>query len=326
VAKLNIPDGLKLFGANIVPKASDVIPDPNRAWVTFYTNWDWSGWVKPQVDYLLGNGVGANCIRVIGGQEGILSSLYSQSSYDDKILQLADYVTSQGAYFFACTGGIQTDLMNAIGGGLTPSQLAACQSITLKKLEKLNRIIGVDLIQEAQGGSIGNDYLIAVINAVKAAGVILPLTYSASCVNTSVGVPIPGPRGEDWLIQASSGGMGRFIDFIDVHLYFRTLDVTFWNQFYSAFPQHDIIIGEFGDHLGSGTASQIAWYQRFLAMGAAQDSRVRGALCWAATDQNTLTSERWGVYSDVWAARTHMLDELRKYTYGSLLKNNGAVR
>lgn len=327
MGKLNIPDGLKLFGANIVPTAADVAPASGQlAWVNMMLNWNWAGWVKPQIDYLMGTGIGANCIRMIGAQDGIVTSAFSQNFHDDKILQVADYVTSQGGYYFACTGGTQSGLITAIGAGLQAEQLAEVQATTLKKVQRLPRIIGADLIQESQGGSIGSGYLIRCLNEVKRQGVTLPLTYSSSCVNTALNTPVIGPRGEDWLLSPTYGMMQQYFDFISVHLYFRTLDSTWFDQFYSAAPSQDIVIGEFGLNLAAGVSNQVNDYTRWLDMGNAPNPRIRGALAWACSDQAVADAERWGVYSETFSPRGWMLDTFRKYTFGSVAKCNAAIR
>lgn len=329
MARLRMPDGRRLFGANIVPPAADVIPaSGQQAWSNLLLNWPtrWPTWIKPQVDYLAGNAVGANCIRMIGAQEGVVNSLFSQDYHDSCIEQLASYCRSLGVHYFLCTGGIQTGLTTAIGSGLTPQQLAAVQATTIRRLSQLDNVVGVDLIQEAQSGSIGNSFLIANIAEVRRLGVTLPLTMSASCVNTAPGTPQPGPQGESWLLNVPDGRMAQYMDFLSLHVYFRALDPSWLDQFVSAFPDLDVIIGEFGRSFADGASLQASDYQRWLSIGSAPARQVRGAICWAASDQNTVSSERWGVYSDTFAARSWMLDVLRQYTGGSVVKNNNARR
>ena len=329
MARLRMPDNRRLFGANIVPTAADVAPAAGQqAWINMFLNWDWDGWVKPQVDYLCGNGIGANCLRMIGSQEGVITGRFSQDYHDSRLEQLITYCRSLGVHYFLCTGGVQQPLVDTLAAGwLTPQLLARVQATTINRVGVYDNVIGCDLLQEAQGGTFGNSFLIPMVSEVRRlTNNLLPLTCSASMVNTSAGVPIPGPTGENWLLNAGDGRMAQYFDFISGHLYFRALDNTWFDQFTSAFPNHDILIGEFGQNLGGGVTAQVNDYSRYLSMGNAPIRQVRGALCWAASDQSVSAAEQWGVYSATFAARPWMLDVLRQYTLGSVVKGNTARR
>jgi hypothetical protein len=327
-----------LFGANIVPTAADVAPSGGQlAWTNLFLNWAsrWPNWVKPQIDHLAGNGIGANCIRMIGAQEGVVNSLFTQSYHDACMEQMVQYCSSLGVSVFMCTGGTQAGLVSAIGGGLTPAQLAAIQATTIRRVGAYDNVIGCDLIQESQSGNIGNSFIRPMAQAVRSAVPWMPITCSASVVNTATGVPAPGPRGEDWLLGISDGPILPWFDFISIHCYFRAINATFWDQFFAAAPDYDVIIGEFGRALSTGPVDppteatrllQASDFARWLEMGNAPDRRVRGALLWACTDQNTNNNERWGAYSDVFAARPWVLDVVKRYTGGSVARANFAFK
>jgi hypothetical protein len=330
MAKLRIPDGRRLFGANIIPTQADVAPAAGQlAWSNLFLNWDarWPVWIKPQVDYLVGNNVGANCLRMIGGLDGVAAGLYTQSYHDDKLEQLVSYVDSLGAHFFLCGSGTQSQLVTAIGGGLTGAQYGTMQGTTITRMQKYRGVIGADLIQESQGGSIGNSFLIPMLQAARDRGATIPLTCSAA-VATS--------QGENWLLGITQGAILQAFDFISIHCYFRAIDATFWDQFFAAAPDYDVIIGEFGRALSAGAATpsdpvskalQVSDFTRWMEMGNATDRRVRGALLWACSDQRTDdNTERWGVYDENFVPRPWMLDVVKRYTLGSLAKNNQAIR
>ena len=330
MARLRVPNGRRLFGANIVPTEVDVAPaSGQQAWSNLFLNWDarWTNWIKPQVDYLVGNAVGANCIRMIGGLDGVAAGLYSQSYHDDKLEQLVSYVDSLGAHFFLCGSGTQSQLVTAINQGLTATQFGRMQGTTITRMQKYSGVIGADLIQEAQGGSIGNSFLIPMIQEARTRGATIPLTCSAA-VATSLG--------EEWLLGVTQGPILQAFDFISIHTYFRAIDASFWNQFFTAAPDYDVIIGEFGRALSAGVSTpsdsvskalQVSDFDRWLEMGNAPDSRVRGALLWAASDQRTTDNrERWGAYDENFIPRHWMLDVVKKYTFGSVLRNNFARR
>jgi hypothetical protein len=199
-------------------------------------------------------------------------------------------------------------------------------------MQRYPMVVGCDLIQESQGGTIGNAFLIPMMQAARDKGATIPLTCSASVVNTAFGVPIPDqPRGEDWLLGLTQGPILPSFDFISIHCYLRAIDATFWNQFFAAAPTYDVIIGEFGRALSAGVATppdaisralQVSDYTRWMVMGNAPDPRVRGALSWAASDQRTDdNTERWGSYDENFVPRPWMLDTLKQFTFSSAIKN-----
>lgn len=330
MAKLRIPDGRRLFGTNIIPTQADVAPASGQlAWSNLFLNWDarWPAWIKPQVDFMCGNGIGANCIRMIGGLDGVAAGLYSQSYHDDKLEQLVSYCDSLGVHFFVVGSGTQNQLVSAIRGGLTAAQYGAMQGTMIARMQRYPNVIGADLIQESQGGSIGNAFLIPMIKAARDRGASVPLTCSAA-VATSLG--------ENWLLGLTQGPILPSFDFISIHCYFRAIDSAFWDQFFAAAPNYDVIIGEFGRALSAGAATppdtasralQVSDYTRWMVMGNAPDPRVRGALSWAASDQRTDdNTERWGSYDENFVPRPWMLDTLKQFTFGSVTKNNAARR
>lgn len=297
-------------------------------------NWParWPAWIRPQVDFLCGNGVGANCIRMIGGLDGVAAGLYSQSYHDDRVEQLVEYCRSLGVHFFLVGSGIQTQLVTAIGGGLTPQQYAAMQATTINRVAKYDNVIGADLIQEAQQvATIGTTaFTIPMLQeTMRLTRGVLPITCSASMLNTALNTPFPsvGAPGEAWYLTGTWGQVANYVDFFSVHLYDRLLDNSWFDQFTSAYPNHDILIGEFGRPFSQGIASQQSYYDRYFGMGNAPIRQVRGALQWAGFDQSTTDdSQRWGVYSDTFAPRSWMLDVMKRYTFGSVIKNNAARR
>lgn len=327
MGKLRMPDGRKLFGANIIPKPTDVAPDPQLAWVRMFQNWDWNGWVKPQIDYACGNGIGCNFITMLGSQEGVALGYFPQSYQDDKVEQIVDYCNSLGVHVLVAGGGPQSPLISAIlTSTVTVSQLAGIETATINRISKYPNVVGYGMIQESTASGI-NTFLANLSTEVRQrTGGVLPLTCSANCVNTAFDTPTPGPTGEDWLLNTSFGRMAQYFDFIAVNIYFRTLDSSWFNQFLTAFPQHDIIINECGRPLSATPAQQASDYDQYMRMANATDPRVRGVLLWAISDQQTITGERWGFYSDAFQPRSWMHDVMRRYTFGSVARNNGARR
>jgi hypothetical protein len=292
-----------------------------------FQNWDWTGWVKPQIDHACGNNIGCNFITMLGSQEGVALGYFSQSYQDDKVEQIVEYCNQLGIHVLVAGGGPQQPLISAILlNSVTLNQLATIETATINRIARYPNVVGYGTIQEATASGI-DTFLANLLTEVRQrTGGVLPLTASSNCVNTALNTPVPGPTGEDWLLNPVYGRMAQYMDFIAVNIYFRTLDASWFNQFLTQFPQNDIIINECGRPITATPQQQVDDYTQYLSMANAPDPRVRGVLLWAISDQQTVSSDRWGFYSDTFAARPWMLDTIRRYTFGSVVKNNNARR
>lgn len=309
--KLSLPTGQKIFGVNLVPQKSQVIGA--LAWEHFFSDWNWTNWIKPQLDCLLGNGVGANCIRVIGASPGVLAGYITQDVYNARWRQLADYVASAGAYLYPCACG------NGANSPATPDAdvMADCFASTLLMLQSnYKNIIGVDLVQESNSGATTQrDARYALlIQLLKIRGVTLPMTCSTSeTVSSTAGAP--------WINATVAN-----YDFIDCHVYTHTAALDQLIYMLGTHTDKDIILGEFGRDMSINIDSQTADLKRCFDIGNQGDPRVRGGLLWAATDQDDVAANMWGAYDSAFVPRQNKLSIFRRYTRGSVLQANDCPR
>ena len=305
-----MPDGLKLFGANIVPKTGQGWQELWQAWDSTY----WLTWLKPQVDYLVGNNIGCNCIRIIGANNAVISGLFSQSYYDTRLMQLVDYCANLGVYFYGCGGGMYPQI--AWGSSSVNAQVADSYATTFKQLQQRSNVIGIDLLQEIDNSNytVANAY--SMTQLIKARGVMLPMTCSTSEVYSS-------GSGGTVINQVAAAGF----DFLDVHLYSNnnpTPTMNYLNYFRTNYPNLDILIGEFGTSQGSDLGVEQSFGAACLNLANSGDPGIRGTLVWGCTDQDNISiasGNCWGVYDVNFVARQAKAGLLRRYTGGSLAKS-----
>lgn len=303
--KLRIPDGQKLWGANVVPKTG-------QGWRELFLEWDWAGWLKPQIDYMVGNGIGCNCIRLIGCNEGVYNGIFSQSYHDTRLIQMIDYCMGLGAYFYVTGGGVG---VQGVPTG-TPSVNNAMADIfatTFLQAQSRPNVIGIDLVQEVtESYGIGNAATLAQL--VKARGVTLPITCSTSEPYTA------GSGGTRLNVVAAQAAF----DFLDVHFYPSDNAAPPLNLFDStraAWPKKDLLIGEFGTSQGGDSVYEQSMGMAVLNIANSGDPGIRGALVWGASDQDNIavnSGNCWGVYAANFAIRQSKANLLRRYTGGSL--------
>jgi hypothetical protein len=274
-------------------------------------SWDWDGWIKPQIDLVAGNGVGCNAIRMIGGSYGIAAGMFTQAFYDARHLQLADYCASLGVYLYPCCTGKGT--LNSTP--ISNDGIANIFATTLLKLQQYPNMIGVDLVQEANVNSAPSDAnLIDIIQRVKAAGVMLPITCSTAEINLASGAVAP------WITA-----MGQYFDFIDAHIYSFPATMQTLDYLRATFPDKDILVGEYGRAQSVAEDSRLVDLRGVLDLLNSGDQRIRGGLRWAATDQDDVTTNMWGAYDVSFAPRLRELNLLRRYTGGNVSILNSKV-
>lgn len=313
---LRIPGTRKLLGFNIAPKqdhlaAADV-------YGAMILEWDWDGWIKKQIDFCAGNRLGLNCCRLIGGQMGVLSGLYTQDYYDSKLRQLVEYCQSLGVHFYAT--GLGKSAYSALASGTTPmATLAATLATTLRMLQGYSNVIGCDVIQEANdGGLLPNDAsIITLLGLLRAAGVTLPLTCSTAETNLTSAGTAP------WIYA-----MAANFDYIDIHHYTYPCTQQQFDALRAAYPSQDILMGEFGRAKSAGATRVAPDLRQAMDLANSGDPRIRGGLFWAAVDQSVVSSDQWGVYTSTFTVDNEDLIRLvQRSQYGgcSVIESNRRV-
>lgn len=293
----------KIMGANLIPTAANTSVDGGmQAWSQMFLTWDWDGWVKPQIEHVIGDNIGCNCIRLIGANWSVIAGRFTQSYYDDKLLQVALYCAERGVYFYACCGDLSRDTVYDFSKS-AQSIVANCFATTLMKLQQIPYVIGVDVIQEVTE-FYGLDNARDLCGRLKALGVTLPLTCS---VSENITPAAGGVRANNVITWA---------DFLDVHLYVFNQGSV--NQplnklqyFQDNYPEKNLVIGEWGTSLGADVQYQTSFGKDIQAIANQGSPQVRGALVWAASDQSNINGDKYGLCDAQFFTRQAKADLLR---------------
>lgn len=308
---LRVPGHIKLNGANITVQYG------RGDWRWLHQDWVnngftqvWETWIKPQIDYAIGN-LGCNCIRLISGQSGIFNSLYSQAQHDALWIQLAEYIAERKCYLYPALGQGNWFVSGGQCYGVTATQVATSIAATLTALADYHNIIGVDALQEAgswESNTAG--FVNDVYNGIKAVHPTMPVSFSAY-KNLSTYAAM-----QTWFASINH-------DYLDFHFYpsnypsltapIVAADLNYWRQTY---PTNDIIFGEAGIP-NSYSDSEKASFLKAIYRIANEDGRVRGILGWAANDQDVVSTNQWGVYNTSWVERPAKAQIMRAYSRGA---------
>jgi len=292
----------KVKGVNFTSKPG--APSQRAYWM----EWDWSGWIRPQIDCAIA--LGANAIRIMGDVAMLLNGgvsqitnprLYqrmTQATYNARLQQLMAYcVENHLALYY--TGCSPYDTNGADNGNIAAynanpqafiSVLASnIGSVTSGATDYTSSILGCDLVQEANAW--GNA---KAVNAIYAA--LRPLIPRAIPCTFSASVRM---QDDQWIASIASS-----CDFLDYHVYplLYGIDsaptVATVAAVRAAHPDMDILFGEGGIDSGAFTAAQVeAWIQGLINIG--DSTYSRGALLWAAQDQD----QAYGAFDTAWHPR-----------------------
>lgn len=304
--RLLSPDTTKLIGANLTVKPSQA--GSGLGWLHFFNEWDWTGWIKPQIDHAV-NDIGVNCIRIVGAVCGIYNGTYTQVDYNNKWIQLATYLDSLGIYLIASGGNFVDFNSGHPLNGATNQQAADYVVSSLKAIATYNCLIGCDVFQEGDNNSTNAAQINDILAKVRAGINTIPLT--ASYANT----PLQGQVARDWIASITE------LDYIDFHIYegkgydatnpLTLANINYWR---STYPTTDLIFGEYGKHVDKPIAEIVSYYNSVLSVATTADSYMRGALVWAVQDQSYTASFNLGLYDNNWNPRTAQINVLRSYT------------
>lgn len=317
---LNFPAGVKIIGANITSTAA--YGATLTPWRLQWLNFDaiWPTFLKPQIDNMVGNGIGVNTFRIVGCNWGVLSGHYSQAYYDDRVYQVASYLKSIGCYFYFNFGWID----GGVGGGGetvygTIADIATSAASTIRQIQGLGNVIGCDLFNEAQGGGFSNGFITQTIAAAKALGANIPFT----CSSSSTSDPISPSTGSTWLNSIAAS-----LDYIDVHLYDGAYPnanapvINYFNYFRANFPTKQILIGEFGLTQTFTQDQRNAYFDACLKIITLPDPMMAGGLAWCCRPD----VQDYGFCDTNMVPRQENCNNLRHYTGGSLAKSFSPYR
>ncbi len=312
MARLNGP--AKIWGGNLVPTPTQAAFG-SAAWSKFQQDWrdnvagsNWTDWVKPQVDAAYS--VGANCIAMIGCLDGVHSSAITQSATNANWAQLADYCGSLGiALYPKLTGYNQLT-------GVTNSACATYALSVLGAIAGRCTIIGCDIITEANawddGGGISvqgtADRCIAIYNLIKpSTSLLLTFGYGGAFDWNS-------SECRTWMGRLGAGPCTDYVDFHPFPLAYANpidpADAQWWIDNWGL----DILFGEGGISQTESVTLQNSFYNSMLyLMNDPAKPLLRGLCVWAIADQDTVSSNKWGMFDNSFVARTNRTETFKWY-------------
>ncbi len=300
-----VAGGTKLVGGNLTVK-------PGMArWNEFWTEWDWEGWIKPQIDGL--KALGGNAVRCIGGANAIFCGEMSRETYFARLAQVIDYCASLGMYYYPCLGyGRELSPIEGYTNVSIPDWIVEIGThVQYLTPARFPGIIGFDILQEVHdwsqfNSSINPATLIAncqaIYDALKPLTTI-PLTYSFVLgFNNEAGA---------WS-DASFVELDGCTDYYDIHVYWTPTTAAAANAFAAANHGKAVLIGEIGVNMATSSAARTARYQGLKTIHESLPFLV-GSLAWALADQAVSPDGQWGILdsNNAFAPRTDVTDLFR---------------
>lgn len=282
----NLVPGVILKGSNIVPKA-------NQGFDMLFAEWDWNGWIKPQIDLI--HEYGGNTVRLIGDIAGVNAGTFTQSYYAGRWAELINYAASLGMYTYPAGGGL-TQV-----GNLTITQVANSLAAIAAELDKHPTVIGFDIIQESVRTTLST---IVMTNPADLFGPVRSATTKPLTASHFSNENAGTLRFET---QFWKERLRPHVDFWDIHLYSKTPPALIYNAFWSQGEDKPIVIGEYGVSASKGVVAQTDAYQQALdVVNCRYDGlHVAGALSWGV--YSTVTND-YGMFTTSGTPLTHMTD------------------
>jgi len=284
-----IPYGVLVRGGNLTVN--------NQTWAQMWAAWDWTGWIKFQIDAL--KALGGNCVRIIGGPLAAVDGTISQATYLARWAQFLDYTAAQGVLAYPCGGDFGPDHW----GSMTDSQATAIWTAWADLCDDYPHVIGMDISNEgvSQGIAAG----------LTQSQVLTRMTMLANAVRTVSTKPIAHSRAFDdnYWANTFGGDIRPISDFHDIHVYYDALTPTHVDALINS-PWGDlpILLGEFGAYGITHTTEQRTGRYSAAKAVVEQRTEVIGALAWAITDTNTGTWGTSGLVAPDGAVRTDIAD------------------
>ena len=264
---------------NVVPQCgyadaghstAQTVPPIYRNWNELWSDWNWPGWIKPQIDNAFA--YGANGVKIeCSGMVGNLGTFPPLATLTTRIQQFCAYVAQKGGMvYFGCGGGPDTGWFN--GGTTIDATNAAAGQAILRVLDAIPNICGIDLCNEIEfnGPSAWNGATNAAFSTSLAALMAAARPFAPS-VPMTVSVQLTSRN--DWTFTPLQL-IAPHVDFLDVHPYYGipggTAPTTIqaaadvapmlaapWFQPQSGGPGH-YMIGELGVHQAVPSATRSA--------------------------------------------------------------------
>ena len=312
-----LASSIRLRGANIVPKPTDSGNGDYGSRANSYDTWrlwDWSGWIKPQIDAAAA--LGANCIRMQGDAvvrvgdatnhgSATWNGTITLAAFNAQLDQLITYLASKGMYFYACA------FDGSFTGGITEANLQQYVTDYTTQVSKnsYTNVIGIDVMQEFDAYSINITpaQAITAAKAVFGAGqTTLPVTCSCNGASGASGL---NPSSNTAYSTAAAAGA----DYLDCHIYYTPsaadLDPLLANTLGAGSSALPVFIGETGINYSANpnagstatpitALSRMKHYDYLLRLFNRDVASLRGYCAWAITKEWTTDSQDWGLYDN----------------------------
>lgn len=248
--RLAQPTNIKIKGLFAVPKPA--APD----WSSMWTEWDWSGWIQPQIDRAITQG--ANTIKCTTALAAVLDGRISQATANARLRQFLDYAVEHGLLVY-WNLGVSNEF-----GAYTDAQLQAVMASYAAVLDGYPEVVGIDVVNEWWDDTRGPTF----VTAVKAQTSI-PLTFSRNIGGAGSWTPP-----QVW---------AQHCDFLDYHPYYGP---TFGvpqpgdlGQLRGSAYYKPWLIGELGSPTTDGQARQTAFWLALGVLAAEADSYGSVGFC-----------------------------------------------
>jgi hypothetical protein len=276
----------KVRGGNIAPKPG------GWGWRGLFTEWDWTNWIKPQVDRA--KLLGLNAIRLLGAPESVFASVLtgapaaiSQTTYVARWVQLAQYCQDQGMALYPCL--VTASDFDDTGLGYQDATITGVAKASATALAKFSNVFAFDVFQEG-GPTVALADVLAMMAAIRSVTPNVPLTCSRGSGQWYDGIP-----GNPQTVPLQSWLATNGADFVDVHAYEAGLTPRDMD-FILSLTDKPVLIGEYGVNQAQTTAEQTARYKAYADLHNREG--VVGSFLWALADQSTASTDQWGVWSN----------------------------
>ena len=277
-------------GSPIKVRGLDLYGQNGPSWGSFWSKWDWFGYIKPMLDAAAAKGATHVKIACSGVSPDTSGNYPSDAVLQAQITQFCLYCASlgMGVYFRFGWQLSQLTTNGVSAAGTTCAKLAGW-------LNPLLNVIGIDVSDEVDLGQPDPATLISIATAIRGATKI-PLTWSLN-----------DPSPNKCALYAKFGGPnGQPVDFLDIHWYYynqphcqpppsygttancnQAFDITLNNTLASikALGNYPgcFLLGETGAPMEQGQAPQTAWtvaVNKFVAA----NTDCLGAMWWTLED------------------------------------------
>lgn len=284
------PDSQQLHGSNVVPKSTDV------GWRTFYRDWDWAGWVKPQIDRVAD--AGGNAIRMIGDVGGVIWGMNTRALYLSRWEQFIEHCRDRGLWVYVVGGAADAnaweDVLDSGSDRPSDAQIAAEVAALASATAKYENVVALDGCQEINFATGYNDaaqaaLADAIANAVRAEVPSLPITFSYG-----------GMPGSGWAATTFFTNFNPIVDFFDFHAWPETPLLNPNLAAYFAAAEKPLVIGEFGSAKSNSDATRNAAYDHWKTYAGRPE--IAGSFSWAIQDQSASAASNYGMWDNAGAA------------------------